>query len=57
MRRQHSETDYLDGRGLQAHDNWFHHRNQTLDAEAEALPAGPAAYIRRLESLAQCIIF
>ena len=57
MRRKQAETDYLEGRGLQAHDNWFHHRNLTLDAEAVPLPAGPAAYIRQLESIAQRLTF
>ncbi len=52
MRRDHAGTDYLEGAQLIQHDNWFHHRNHTLDPEAVPLPAGPAAYIRQVEAQA-----
>jgi len=57
MRRQHADTDYIEGPGLRSHANWFHHRNQALDAEAVPLPAGPAAYIRQIEAQARRLTF
>lgn len=53
VRRRWAATDYIEGDGLTTHDNWFHHRNDALDAEAAPLPAPVAAYIRHLDALAR----
>ena len=53
VRRRWADTDYIEGHGLQSHDNWFGHRNVVLDDAAQPLPDGPAAYIRHIEVLAR----
>ncbi len=49
MRVQYADTDYVEGKELKAHENWFAERNEALDKEIAPLPPKTALFIRELE--------
>jgi len=48
-RRQFAETDYVEGKQLLAHDNWFSERNVALERSLAPLPDKARAFLRGLE--------
>ncbi len=48
-RRRFAETDYIEGRQLLSHENWFAERNPALEASLAPLPAKALALLRAIE--------
>lgn len=46
MRARYADTDYLEGKALASHENWFAERNRFLDQKTAPLPARTAATVR-----------